>query len=81
MLQLPLINNIINTTTSKIQSWLHHGKRESPLNWWKLGPREDWALEVGQWSVCLFESKKKKKTQSHTIQCVTVTAIHSTGQE
>lgn len=37
------------------------------LNWWKLGPREDWALEEGQWSVCLFESKIKKiKKHYHT---------------
>lgn len=49
-----------------------------PWSWWKLGPREDSALEVGQWSVCLFESKEKKTL---TIQCVTVTAIHSTRQE
>lgn len=29
---------------------------------------------------CVSIWKKKRKTQSHTIQCVTVTAIHSTGQ-
>lgn len=56
------------------------GKRVSPISQWKLGPRGDWVLEVGQWSVCLFESKKKnKRTQLHTIQCVTVTAMHRTG--
>lgn len=31
------------------------------LKWWNLGPREDGALEVRQWTVCLFESKKKEK--------------------
>lgn len=52
------------------------------LIWWNLGPREDEAQEVRQWSVCPFESqrKKKRKRNTHTIQCVTVTAIHSTEQ-
>lgn len=55
-------------------------KYELPvLLWWKLGPRG-----VGLWmsdsGVCVYLKGKKKKRRI-TIQCVTVTAIHRTGQE
>lgn len=37
------------------------------LNRWKLGPRGDGALEVRQWSVCLFESKKKERNTQYNV--------------